>query len=237
MDTYSEIINEFNTTFSTNASLCEDLKVGWDLGNCRSFALYQLVEDQRSAPFGTVLYHHIGSYNTGEVYEAEGTAGFSLSSRLDSIEKFFPLSSNKATRNLEIGYRSPWLGGSCAFSSIPFKRWWVDSFKTLCANVPAQAELVNSFLTREIEVLAEAARNKGHRSGWVYNRFVDKLEYLSMRVNHEFLDSTQYLFKPVLFFNEFSHNLVSLNEQEKTEMRSEIARAICFDEPFRKRFR
>lgn len=30
MDTYSEIINEFNSTFSTNASLCEDLKVGWD---------------------------------------------------------------------------------------------------------------------------------------------------------------------------------------------------------------
>ena len=148
MDTYSEIINEFNSTFSTNASLCEDLKVGWDLGDCRSFALYQLVEDQRSAPFGTVLYHHIGSYNIGEVYEAEGTAGFSFSSRLDSIEKFFPLSSNKATRNLEIGYRSPWLGGSCAFSSIPFKRWWVDSFKTLCANAPAQAELVGSFLMR-----------------------------------------------------------------------------------------
>ncbi len=53
MDTYSEIINEFNSTFSTNTSLCEDLKIGWDLGNCRSFALYQLVEDQRSAPFGT----------------------------------------------------------------------------------------------------------------------------------------------------------------------------------------
>ncbi len=152
------------------------------------------------------------------------------------LKKFFPLSSNEATRRLDIGYRSPWLGGSCAFSSIQFKRWWVDSFKTLCANAPAQAELVNSFLTREIEVLAEAARNKGHRSGWVYNRFIDKIEYLSMRVNHEFLDSTQYLFKPVLFFNEFSHNLVSLNEQEKTEMRSEIARAICFDEPFRKGF-
>lgn len=167
MDTYSEIINEFNSTFSTNASLCEDLKVGWDLGDCRSFALYQLVEDQRSAPFGTVLYHHIGSYNIGEVYEAEGTSGFRLSSRLVSIEKFFPLSSNEATRRLDIGYRSPWLGGSCAFSSIPFKRWWVDSFKTLCTDVPAQAELVSSFLTREIEVLAEAARNKGHRSGWV----------------------------------------------------------------------
>lgn len=115
MDTYSEIINEFNSTFSTNASLCEDLKVGWDLGDCRSFALYQLVEDQRSAPFGTVLYNHIGSYNTGEVYEAEGTAGFSLCSRLDSIENFFPLSSNKATRNLEIGYRSTWLGGVVHF--------------------------------------------------------------------------------------------------------------------------
>ncbi|MGE6210235.1 hypothetical protein [Aeromonas media] len=236
MDTYSEIINEFNSTFSTNASLCEDLKVGWDLGDCRSFALYQLVEDQRSAPFGTVLYHHIGSYNIGEVYEAEGTSGFRLSSRLVSIEKFFPLSSNEATRRLDIGYRSPWLGGSCAFSSIPFKRWWVDSFKTLCTDVPAQAELVSSFLTREIEVLAEAARNKGHRSGWVYNRFIDKIEYLSMRVNHEFLDSTNYILHPELFFNIVSNNLVSLNEQEKTEMRSEIARAICFDEPFRKRF-
>ncbi|MFM5231478.1 hypothetical protein KI797_15075 [Aeromonas media] len=236
MDTYSEIINEFNSTFSTNASLCEDLKVGWDLGDCRSFALYQLVEDQRSAPFGTVLYHHIGSYNIGEVYEAEGTSGFRLSSRLVSIEKFFPLSSNEATRRLDIGYRSPWLGGSCAFSSIPFKRWWVDSFKTLCTDVPAQAELVSSFLTREIEVLAEAARNKGHRSGWVYNRFIDKIEYLSMRVNHEFLDLTNYILHPELFFNIVSNNLVSLNEQEKTEMRSEIARAICFDEPFRKRF-
>ncbi|WP_421352428.1 hypothetical protein [Aeromonas sp. 604443] len=228
------IINEFNSTFSTNASLCEDLKVGWDLGDCRSIALYLLVEDQRSAPFGTVLYHHIGSYNTGEVYEAEGTAGFSLCSRLDSIEKFFPLSSNEATRRLDIGYRSPWLGGSCAFSSIPFKRWWVDSFKTLCANVPAQAELVSSFLTREIEVLAEAARNKGRRSGWVYNRFVDKLEYLSMRVNHEFLDSTQYLFKPVLFFNEFSHNLVSLNEQEKRELMNKARRDSHFDDPLKK---
>ena len=83
MDTYSEIINEFNSTFSTNASLCEDLKVEWDLGDCRSFALYQLVEDQRSAPFGTVLYHHIGSYNTGEVYEAEGQPA--SSSAHDSI--------------------------------------------------------------------------------------------------------------------------------------------------------
>lgn len=230
------IIDEFNSAFSTNASLCEDLKIGWDLDGCRAFDLYRLVDDQRSAPFGTVLYQYIGSYNVGPHYEKEGTAGFRLSSQTNSIDRFFPLSSNEATRRLDIGYRSPWLGGSCAFSSIPFKRWWVDSFKTLCANVPAQAELVSSFLTREIEVLAEAARNKGHRSGWVYNRFVDKLEYLSMRVNHEFLDSTQYLFKPVLFFNEFSHNLVSLNEQEKTEMRSEIARAICFDEPFRKRF-
>ena len=152
----------------------------------------------------------------------EGTAGFRLSSQANSIDRFFPLSSNEATRNLEIGYRSPWLGGSRAFSSIPFKRWWVNSFKTLCTDAPAQAELVNSFLTREIEVLAEAARNKGHRRGWVYNRFVDKLEYLSMRVNHEFLDSTQYLFKPVLFFNEFSHNLISLNTQEKNELRSEF---------------
>ncbi|CAJ1808633.1 MULTISPECIES: hypothetical protein [Aeromonas] len=222
MDTYSEIINEFNSTYSTNASLCQDLKVGWDLGDCRSFTLYQLVEDQRSASFGTVLYQYIGSYNVGPHYEKEGTAGFRLSSQANSIDRFFPLSSNEATRNLEIGYRSPWLGGSRAFSSIPFKRWWVNSFKTLCTDAPAQAELVNSFLTREIEVLAEAARNKGHRRGWVYNRFVDKLEYLSMRVNHEFLDSTQYLFKPVLFFNEFSHNLISLNTQEKNELRSEF---------------
>ena len=222
MDTYSEIINEFNSTYSTNARLCQDLKVGWELGDCRSFTLYQLVEDQRSASFGTVLYQYIGSYNVGPHYEKEGTAGFRLSSQANSIDRFFPLSSNEATRNLEIGYRSPWLGGSRAFSSIPFKRWWVNSFKTLCTDAPAQAELVNSFLTREIEVLAEAARNKGHRSGWVYNRFVDNLEYLSMRVNHEFLDSTQYLFKPVLFFNEFSHNLISLNTQEKNELRSEF---------------
>lgn len=236
MDTYFEIINEFNSTLSSNASLCEDLKVGWDLGNCRSFALYQLVEDQRSAPFGTVLYHHIGSYNTGEVYEAEGTSGFKLSSRLDNIEQFFPLSSNEATRRLDIGYRSPWLGGSCALSSIPFERWWVHSYKNLCSDYPKQAEMVHDFLTREIVSLAETARKNGYRSGWVYNKFIDKLEYLSMRVNHEFLDSTKYLFKPVLFFNEFSHDLVSLNEQEKKEMRSDIARAICFDEPFRKRF-
>ncbi|MEG0007817.1 MAG: hypothetical protein RR761_07275 [Aeromonas sp.] len=218
MVTYSDIINEFNSTFSANASLCEDLKVGWDLENCRSFALYQLVEDQRSAPFGTVLYQYIGNYNVGPHYEKEETAGFRLSSQANSIERFFPLSSNEVTRCLEIEYRSPWLGGSRAFSSIPFNRWWVNSFKTLCANVPAQAEQVNSFLTREIEVLAEVARQKGHRSGWVYNRFNEKLEYLSMRVNHEFLDSTQYLFKPELFFNEFSLNLVNLNEQERKEL-------------------
>lgn len=234
MDTYSEIINEFNSTFSTNASLCEDLKVGWDLGDCRSFALYQLVEDQRSAPFGTVLYHHIGSYNIGEVYEAEGTAGFSFSSRLDSIEKFFPLSSNKATRNLEIGYRSPWLGGSCAFSSIPFKRWWVDSFKTLCANAPAQAELVGSFLTREIEVLAEKARKNNDKSGSVYKRFVERFEYLSLRVNQEFLDSTNYILHPELFFNVVSNNLVSLNEQEKRELMNKARRDSHFDDPLKK---
>ena len=72
MDTYSEIINEFNSTYSTNASLCQNLKVGWDLGDCRSFTLYQLVEDQRSASFGTVLYQYIGSYNVGPHYEKEG---------------------------------------------------------------------------------------------------------------------------------------------------------------------
>ncbi|WP_393935176.1 hypothetical protein [Aeromonas rivipollensis] len=218
------IINEFNSTFSANASLCEDLKVGWDLGDCRSFALYQLVEDQRSAPFGTVLYQYIGSYNVGPHYEKEGTAGFRLSSQTNSIDRFFPLSSNEATRRLDIGYRSHWLGGSCAFSSIPFKRWWVDSFKTLCANVPAQAELVSSFLTREIEVLAETARNKGHRSGWVYNRFIDKLEYLSMRLNQEFLDSTNYILHPELFFNVVSNNVVSLNEQEKKELMNKARR-------------
>ncbi|WP_323877448.1 hypothetical protein [Aeromonas caviae] len=228
------IINEFNITFSTNASLCEDLKVGWDLGDCRSFALYQLVEDQRSAPFGTVLYHHIGSYNTGEVYEAEGTAGFKLSSRLDSIEKFFPLSSNEATRRLDIGYRSPWLGGSCAFSSIPFKRWWVDSFKTLCANVPAQAVLVNSFLTREIGVLADKARKNNDKSGSVYKRFVERFEYLSLRVNQEFLDSTNYILHPELFFNVVSNNLVSLNEQEKRELMNKARRDCHFDDPLKK---
>lgn len=198
------IIADFNRIFSANASLCEDLKVGWDLGGCRSFDLYQPVDDQRSAPFGTVLYQYVGSYNVGPHYEKEGTAGFRLSSQTNSIDRFFPLSSNEATRRLDIGYRSPWLGGSRVFSSIPFKRWWVDSFKTLCANVPAQAEQVNSFLTREIEVLAELARQKGYRSGWVYNRFIEKLEYLSMRVNYEFLDSTQYLFNPELFFNSFN---------------------------------
>lgn len=234
MDTYSEIINEFNSRFSTNASLCEDLKVGWDLGDCRSFALYQLVEDQRSVPFGTVLYHHIGSYNTGEVYEAEGTAGFRLSSRLDSIEKFFPLSSNEATRRLDIGYRSPWLGGSCAFSSIPFKRWWVDSFKTLCANVPAQAELVSSFLTREIEVLADKARKNNDKSGSVYKCFVERLEYLSLRVNQEFLDSTNYILHSELFFNVVSNNLVSLNEQEKKELMNKARRDSHFDDPLKK---
>ncbi|WP_324043469.1 hypothetical protein [Aeromonas dhakensis] len=234
MDTYSEIINEFNSTFSTNASLCEDLKVGWDLGDCRSFALYQLVEDQRSAPFGTVLYHHIGSYNIGEVYEAEGTSGFRLSSRLVSIEKFFPLSSNEATRRLDIGYRSHWLGGSCAFSSLPFKRWWVDSFKTLCTNVPAQAELVNSFLTREIEVLADKARKNNDKSGSVYKCFVERLEYLSLRVNQEFLDSTNYILHPELFFNVVSNNLVSLNEQEKRELMNKARRDSHFDDLSRK---
>ncbi|WP_368175921.1 hypothetical protein [Aeromonas sp. s1(2024)] len=234
MDTYSEIINEFNSTFSTNASLCEDLKVGWDLGDCRSFALYQLVEDQRSAPFGTVLYHHIGSYNIGEVYEAEGTSGFRLSSRLVSIEKFFPLSSNEATRRLDIGYRSHWLGGSCAFSSLPFKRWWVDSFKTLCTNVPAQAELVNSFLTREIEVLADKARKNNDKSGSVYKCFVERLEYLSLCVNQEFLDSTNYILHPELFFNVVSNNLVSLNEQEKRELMNKARRDSHFDDQLKK---
>jgi hypothetical protein len=82
-----------------------------------------------------------------------------------------------------IEYRSPWLGGSCAFSSIPFKRWWVNSFKTLCTNAPAQAELVNSFLTREIEVLAGKARKNNYKSGSVYKRVVERFEYLSLRVN------------------------------------------------------
>ena len=147
------------------------------------------------------------------------------------IEKFFPLSSNKATRNLEIGYRSPWLGGSCAFSSIPFKRWWVDSFKTLCANAPAQAELVGSFLTREIEVLAEKARKNNDKSGSVYKRFVERFEYLSLRVNQEFLDSTSYILHPELFFNIVSNNLVSLNEQEKRELMNKARRDSHFDDP------
>jgi len=96
MDIYSDITNEFNRTFSANASLCEDLKAGWNLGGCRSFDLYQLVDDQRSAPFGTVLYQYIGSYNVGPHYEKEGTAGFRLSSQTNSIDRFFP----------------SWLGGS-----------------------------------------------------------------------------------------------------------------------------
>jgi hypothetical protein len=31
-----------------------------------------------------------------------------------------------ATRRLDIGYRSLWLGGSCAFPSISFNRCWVE---------------------------------------------------------------------------------------------------------------
>lgn len=228
------IIDEFNSTFSTNASLCEDLKVGWDLGGCRSFDLYQLVDDQRSAPFGTVLYQYIGCYNVGPHYEKEGTAGFRLSSQNNSIDRFFPLSSNEATRRLDIGYRSPWLGGSCAFSSIPCKRWWVDSFKTLCANVPAQAELVSSFLTREIEVLADKASKNNDKSGSVYKRFVERFEYLSLRVNQEFLDSTNYILHPELFFNIVSNNLVSLNEQEKRELMNKARRDSHFDDPLKK---
>lgn len=228
------IINGFNSTFSANASLCEDLKVDWDLGDCRSFALYQLVEDQRSAPFGTVLYQHIGSYNTGPHYEKEGTAGFRLNSQGNSIERFFPLSSNGVTNRLYVEYRSTRLGGSCAFSSIPFDRWWVDSFKTLCADVPVQAEQVNLFLTREIVSLAEIARRKGSKSGWVYHRFQDRLEYLSMRVNQEFLITTRYFLKPELFFNECFHKLVGLNEQEKIELINKYRIDIHFDNPFRK---
>lgn len=103
----------------------------------------------------------------------------------------------------------------------------------MCANVPAQAELVNSFLTREIEVLAEVARQKGYRSGWVYNRFIDKLEYLSLRVNQEFLVTTNCFFKPELFFNEFSHNLISFNEQEKKELMNKARRDSHFDDPLK----
>ncbi len=228
------IIDEFNSIFSANVSLCEDLKIGWDLDGCRSFYLYRLVDDQRSAPFGTVLYQYIGSYNVGPHYEKEGTAGFRLSSQTNSIDRFFPLSSNEATRRLDIGYRSPWLGGSCAFSSIPFKRWWVDSFKTLCTNVPAQAELVNSFLTREIEVLADKARKNNDKSGSVYKCFVERLEYLSLRVNQEFLDSTNYILHPELFFNVVSNNLVSLNEQEKRELMNKARRDFHFDDPLKK---
>ncbi|WP_193758841.1 hypothetical protein [Aeromonas caviae] len=123
---------------------------------------------------------------------------------------------------------------SCAFSSIPFKRWWVDSFKTLCANAPAQAELVGSFLTREIEVLAEKARKNNDKSGSVYKRFVERFEYLSLRVNQEFLDSTSYILHPELFFNIVSNNLVSLNEQEKRELMNKARRDSHFDDPLKK---
>lgn len=228
------IIDEFNSIFSANVSLCEDLKIGWDLDGCRSFYLYRLVDDQRSAPFGTVLYQYIGSYNVGPHYEKEGTAGFRLSSQTNSIDRFFPLSSNEATRRLDIGYRSPWLGGSCAFSSIPFKQWWVHSYKNLCSDYPKQAEMVHEFLTREIVSLAETARKNGYRSGWVYNRFIDKLEYLSLRVNQEFLVTTNFFFKPELFFNEFSHNWVSFNEQEKMELINKARRDSHFDDPLKK---
>ena len=53
-------------------------------------------------------------------------------------------------------------------------------------------------------------------------------------MNQEFLEPTQYLFKPVLFFNEFSHNLVSLNEQEKKELMNKARIDSHFDDLFRK---
>ncbi|WP_290436957.1 hypothetical protein, partial [Aeromonas caviae] len=61
-----------------------------------------------------------------------------------------------------------------------------------------------------------------------------RFEYLSLRVNQEFLDSTSYILHPELFFNIVSNNLVSLNEQEKRELMNKARRDSHFDDPLKK---
>ncbi|HHC6509731.1 TPA: hypothetical protein ACN36F_002100 [Vibrio parahaemolyticus] len=220
-DSY-EILDEFNKTFSANASLCVDTRIGLDVDGCSEFFMYQRLEDQRKASLGEVLYRRIGSYCVGDYFNEQGTAGFKLSTIDYSVERFFPLSSNEVCSKLDIGYKSKRLGGRRDFSTDNYKRWWVDSFDTLSKDFPEQANKVEVFLYREIQSLADTARSKGLKSGWVYYRFQDRCEHLSKRVNLDFLIPTTYFFDPVLFYNQFSPKIVSINDQERRELDEKI---------------
>lgn len=222
MEEHTNIIGEFNKQFSANASLSVDMRVGWDLDGCSEYTLYECLADQRKASFGEVLYRRIGSYCQGPYYEEKGVAGFNHSLESTSIEHFFPLSANEVCSRLEIGYKSSRLGGLRNSSRDTFKRWWVDSFCTLRNDYPIQAQKVEQLLIREIKTLAETAHARSYKSGWIYHQFLDKQEYLSKTINLDLLISTAYFFNPILFFNQFSHKLVSLNEQEKRELRARI---------------
>jgi len=222
MEKHIDIIDEFNKHLSSNTSLCVDMRVGWDLDGCSEFILYELLSDQRKASFGEVLYRRVGSFCQGPYYEEKGVAGFNHSAEPHLIERFFPLSANEVCSRLEIGYKSHRLGGRRNFSKDNFKRWWVDSFSTLSNDFPNQAQKVERLLIREIKALAETAHIKGYKSGWVYHQFLNKQEELSKRINLDLIISTTYLFKPILYFNQFSPKLVSLNDQEKRELRARI---------------
>jgi len=220
-DSY-EILDEFNKKFSAIASLCVDTRIGWDLDGCSEYFMYQRLEDQRKASDGEVLYRRIGSYCVGDYFNEQGIVGFNLIKVDCSVERFFPLSANEVCSRLDIGYKSKRLGGKRDFSTDNYKRWWVDSFDTLSKDFPEHAERIAVFLNREIQSLADTARSKGLKSGWVYYRFQERYAYLLKRVNSDFLMSTNYFFDPRLFYNQFSHQLVSLNEQERRELNAKI---------------
>lgn len=214
-------LNDFNQKFSTKATLCSDMEVGWDLDGCSKWLFYEQLEDQRKATLGQVLYRCLGSLCTGPYYASKGMEGFRLYCSETSREHiFYPLSNYSATRRIDIGYRSSKLRGVEVRSTVSFERWWIRSFSELQKSCPDEAALVYQFLIEEIRCLGNAARSGGHKSGWVYHQFVAKQDYFEKRINYDFLVYTSYIFDPILFYNKFSYKLVSLTRSEAQELRA-----------------
>ena len=210
-------LNQFNEKYSLQATLLVDHNVGFDLEGCSEYSFYKIHEDQNGTTFGQLIFQKLGSYCSGEYFEEKGVAGFHLCKEPLELKTFYPIAKNKVTERLTIEYKKQRVSGRTFTVLEPLSKWWVESVDEIKADYPDEGKKVEDLLIHEISTLANIARNKNFKSGWVYNKFMDKHKFLQDRINFDFLKNTTFFFSPVLFYNQVSRQFITYTRAETQE--------------------
>jgi hypothetical protein len=220
-------LEHFNNEFGKNAVLVGGYTLD-DVIDGYKILFYELVKDIDPST-GYYIVRQVGCFNGGDFYKLYNKDDFGYFSYDGSNEEAYPLSDNSIQiGHLRIVYRSIRFDRfGISYSTISFKRYWINDIDEIAKSNPEMAEKITSFLNEEISQLAAIQENKGYKSGWVYYQYLNREERLCKFVNGEILKDTKWLYSPLIHYNRFSDKFVQLSEYEQEQINKQIQ-----DDPF-----